>query len=263
MTVAANALMARDWCPVNEAFLRDRECANGSHDRPCCPAAERHRHAGLTFVKAARGWPLRGSPGQPLRSPSMTVALACIQMDHHSFASVLTCLQAELREVAHTQRKPNFRLIEQILTYVAEFLDTYHHPKEDEYLFRLLRLREPAMVETLNNLRDDHHRGKVMLKELWARLADWKRGATGADAAFMVSYEAYHMFEREHVRAEERIVLPRATAALTAADWLEVNAAFLKDRDPLFDSQATEHFVLLRAEIDRLSPPPYGRGEAA
>ena len=193
----------------------------------------------------------------------MTVALACIQMDHHSFASVLTCLQAELREVAHMHRKPNFRLIEQILTYIGEFLDTYHHPKEDEYLFRLLRQREPAMVDTLNDLRGDHHRGKEMLKDLWVRLGDWKRGGPNAAAAFMGSYETYHAFEREHVRTEERVVLPRATVALTAADWLEVNAAFLKDRDPLFDSQATEHFALLRAEIDRLSPPPYGRGEAA
>lgn len=193
----------------------------------------------------------------------MSVALACIQMDHHSLASVLTCLKAELREVAQAKRRPNFHLIEQVLTYIGEFLDSYHHPKEDEYLFRLLRQRDPTLIETLNTLRDDHHRGKVMLKDLWSLLGNWKRGAPDSATAFTTGYEAYHAFEREHVRAEEKIVLPRAEAALTAADWVEVNAAFLKDRDPLFDSRATDHFALLRAEIDRLSPPPYGRGEAA
>lgn len=194
---------------------------------------------------------------------AMPAALNCIQLDHHSFASVLTCLQAELREVAHTGRRPNFALIEQVLDYVDAFLETFHHPKEDEYLFRLLRQRAPDLVDTLNELRDEHFKGRGLLQGLKQRLSEWRHDKAGAAAAFMAAFGQYHEFEREHVRAEEKIVLPRATRALTDADWVEINAAFLRDRDPLFDSHAASRFALLRSEIDRLSPPPYGRGEAA
>ena len=38
---------------------------------------------------------------------------------------------------------PDFELFYLILEYVRDFVDRYHHPKEDHYLFKALRRRVP------------------------------------------------------------------------------------------------------------------------
>jgi hemerythrin-like domain-containing protein len=43
--------------------------------------------------------------------------------------------------------------------YIDAFPERFHHPKEDRYLFRLLRMRHPAAVKLIERLETEHRAG--------------------------------------------------------------------------------------------------------
>ncbi|MEO7160001.1 MAG: hemerythrin domain-containing protein, partial [Polaromonas sp.] len=46
-----------------------------------------------------------------------------------------------------------------VFDYIERFVDRYHHPKEDEHLFRLLRLRSTQAAAILDPLQQEHRDG--------------------------------------------------------------------------------------------------------
>ena len=54
-------------------------------------------------------------------------------------------------------RKPNYPLMRDILHYLTEYADRYHHPYED-LLYRRLAERNPAMEAAVAGIYDEHLR---------------------------------------------------------------------------------------------------------
>lgn len=190
----------------------------------------------------------------------MTFAIASIQEDHRHFDALLVCFEKVAAGLA-SDPKPNFALPEAMIEYIESFLDRFHHPKEDEYLFRLLRKRWPQAEAVLNVLRDQHFVGRTKLEALAAALAAARKDRKKIDA-FRTLLQDYAAFERDHVGLEEREVLPLARQHLTEADWQETNAAFGANKDPLFSQARQQRFEVLFSAIQMMAPPPFGRGAA-
>jgi branched-chain amino acid transport system ATP-binding protein len=55
-------------------------------------------------------------------------------------------------------------------------------------------------------------------------------------------------------------VIPLARKALTAQDWIPIDAAFLNNEDPLFGQKRISEFSELKAKIVALAPEPVGFG---
>jgi hemerythrin-like domain-containing protein len=72
--------------------------------------------------------------------------------------------------------------------------------------------------------------------------------------------DAFVAFVSEHLRSEEREVLPLAQAWLTADDWAAVDAAFEGNTDPLLGTEPGEHWEQVFRRIVNLAPPPIGVG---
>ena len=144
-----------------------------------------------------------------------------------------------------------------VFDYIETFVDQAHHPKEDGYLFRLLRLRTDRADAILADLEADHHSGPDKLKALRASLS---RASQGASTEFTRALRDYTQGLKEHIRVEERDLFPIAQEVLTTDDWAEVNRAFLDNRDPLFGEQATEQYRELYHRIVALAPESVGLG---
>jgi hypothetical protein len=61
---------------------------------------------------------------------------------------------------------------------------------------------------------------------------------------------------------EETEVLPLANRVLSADDWLEIDAAFLKNRDPLTGHEPDDIYRPLFSRISMIAPAPIGLGPA-
>jgi hemerythrin-like domain-containing protein len=190
-------------------------------------------------------------------------ALDVIRAEHRSLAAVIHGLRHLVREVREHGARPDFGLLEAMLRYIDAFPERLHHPKEDRYLFRRLRERDPASARILDALEAEHATGARAIRELEAALARYRsEGAVGLPA-FAALVDAYAAFHWEHMRKEELEVMPAAERHLLPEDWAEIDAAFGSHGDPLFGADAETEFGTLFRKIVDLAPPPIGVGPAA
>lgn len=187
-------------------------------------------------------------------------ALLVIRAEHRSLTAVLHALRHVTTQCAARGVRPYFHLLRAMIDYIERFPERLHHRKEDDYLYRLLRLRAPDAKATLDALSAEHVEGVTRIARLHEALAHLEAGRIGmADFADMV--RDYADFHWRHMRLEEDAVLPLAERALTAADWIEINEAFDANDDPLNGVDAKTALDALYSRIVALTPAPFGLGD--
>lgn len=187
-------------------------------------------------------------------------ALRILREEHRTLAAVLHGLLDLVREIRAGRAMPDFRLLGAMLHYIDTFPERLHHPKEDAYLFRLLRLRCQAARSVLDRLESEHRAGQGKIRLLCQGLNRYQQGGAAELHAFAAMAEAYCEFELAHMRVEETELMPLAERHLTPDDWAEVDRAFLDHEDPLFGVAAGDGFRELFKRIVNLAPPPLGVG---
>ena len=192
----------------------------------------------------------------------MAEAIGIIKDEHRRYRSVLYCLEQVVADLARNGGEPDFEMFRAVIRYVQEFLNKFHHPKEDGYLFPALLRRYPAAKSRIDRLSQDHRACDALIGDLAHAMAVY---AQFGDKGFNQFRDAVGKFvagERAHALTEEREVLPLAEKYLTARDWAEINAAFLAHDDPVFGAEPREEFRRLFSRIVALAPAPHGLGPA-
>lgn len=192
----------------------------------------------------------------------MNEALLIIKREHRNLGALLFCLKALTETLESGKKRADFRVFHGIISYIDSFLDRFHHPKEDAYLFPALRRRHPEAEPILNELEEQHEKGAALLNELRKALSEYEFQGAPAYPAFHKSVLAYTKFEYEHARKEEQEVFPLALEHLQQDDWQTVEKAFSENEDPLFGEHRKKEFEKLHQIIVNLTPPPHGVGPA-
>lgn len=188
-------------------------------------------------------------------------ALTLISQDHSNLWRLATTVDhvASEIEAGAAVEQPFFNAV---FDYIEQFVDRSHHPKEDDYLFRLLRLRSPEAAAVLDTLQVEHREGPAKLAALRAQVAAAAQGhLPGVQLA--TALRDYTTGLKAHIRTEEKSVLPLARSALLEADWTEINQAFLNNNDPLFGDKAREEFRQLYHRVASLAPESVGLGASS
>jgi hemerythrin-like domain-containing protein len=111
-----------------------------------------------------------------------------------------------------------------IITYLREYSDRYHHLREEE-AFERLAPRCPDLELPLARLAQEHrvlaHAGETLRERLQAAVD----GALLPRAEIEVAAATYLVYYGSHIAREEKEVLPRAAQTLTPADWMAVKGA--------------------------------------
>ena len=189
----------------------------------------------------------------------MQKAIGIIYDEHRSISAVLSGLKS-LAQMACDGQKPDFAVFRAMIYYIDAFPERMHHPKEDEHLFARLLARDPGARELIESLKQEHVAGTQLVRDLEQALLAfehiWPRGAEKFGAAI----EAYAQFHWNHMRREERDLIPRAEKALQAEDWAAIEAAFAGNSDPIADLREKD-FAALYQRILNLAPAPIGLGD--
>jgi len=187
-------------------------------------------------------------------------ALRIIQDEHRGLAAVLHGMLYLVHEIRDRRGKPNFEVLGAMIYYIDAFPERFHHPKEDEYLFRLLRLRHPDAAPLLDRLQTEHRAGAEKIRTLEQALARYQQGGDREFSRFLAAVDEYAAFHWDHMRAEEKEVLPLAEKYLSAGDWEAIDAAFLGHTDPMLGAESGAKYDALFTRIVNLAPPPIGLG---
>ncbi len=167
--------------------------------------------------------------------------------EHVYFNRLLGLLQREV-DVFHSGERPNYELMLDIVSYLREFSDRFHHPRE-EVAFALLAARSPDMAPALARLGQEHRviaqAGEALRSLLEATLG----GAVIPRAEIEVAAATYVVYYVNHIAKEEEDVLPGAAQLLKPQDWEAVRTAVPARNGSLGAEQAEERYRALRRQI--------------
>ena len=187
-------------------------------------------------------------------------SIRIIKDEHRSIAAVLHGMLYLVRQIRENGAKPNFAVFGAMLYYLDAFPERFHHPKEDAYLFRVLRIRCPHATALLDRLQNEHSRGAYNIQELEQALTRYQHGGVKEFPKFAAAVESYAAFHWDHMRVEETEVLPLAEQYFSSSDWNAVDTAFAEHRDPLLGVDSGSEYAQLFRRIVNLAPPPIGVG---
>ena len=154
---------------------------------------------------------------------AMAVPICAWHADHEQFNQLLARLQREL-DIFHRGERPDYERICESVTYLREYGDAVHHPREGVAFARLAK-RCPDMALPLARLEQEHRviaqAGQKLLEQIEAVLG----GAFLPRGELETSLATYLVYYGNHIAKEEEDVLTRAAKHLTVEDWDAVRAA--------------------------------------
>jgi hemerythrin-like domain-containing protein len=189
-------------------------------------------------------------------------ALSIIHDEHRSLAAVVHGLRYLVREGRTKNTRPDFRVLWAMISYLEEFPEKLHHPKESAYLFARLRQRTHEADTVLAELERQHAAGAQHVRDLELALGHYEADIPDGLEKFSAAVEKFADEILKHMAFEESTLIPLARKHLTAEDWVEIGAAFSENGDPRFDAAADHECRDLFSRIVNLAPPPIGVGPA-
>jgi hemerythrin-like domain-containing protein len=201
----------------------------------------------LTAVHIQIGRPV--STGAKTNSGEEAVAdpIASWRAEHQYFAQLLQQLQKQV-DAFRAGGAPKYALMQDIVSYLREYSDRYHHPRED-VAFERLAGHCPDLALVLARLQQEHrviaHAGATLLTHIESVL----EGTILPREQLEAAAATYLIYYQNHIRTEESAILARASQHLTADDWKAVHAAVPDSPDPLFGADPQDRFRELLRQI--------------
>jgi branched-chain amino acid transport system ATP-binding protein len=168
---------------------------------------------------------------------------------------------SDLAEEIEQGGRVDTRFFEAVFTYIDEYSNRAHNPREDELLFGLLRERDPSLGPLIDELAQEHLDGTPQIARLRAALVE--AGSTVGRPVFVEELRQLVADIRSHIGKEEGKLLPRAHKVLTPEDVAALDATLENDEDPRFGLKAQAAFRELYHHVVNLAPESVGLGGSA
>lgn len=191
-------------------------------------------------------------------------ACALIQNEHRSLAAVVHAMKRSLEGLHAGAGAAQAAGFGEMLRYVHDYPEKLHHPKEEQSLHRLLRLRSGRGRDLLSALEAQHQQEYLHVAEL-QRAWDGVQREGGGEPALARLRAAFDVFERhvwEHLRLEENELMPLAIGVLTEDDWREVGDMFEGHQDPGYGEWSDEAFRRHFTRLANAMSLPEAAGDA-
>jgi hemerythrin-like domain-containing protein len=180
----------------------------------------------------------------------MSQVIAALNRDHANVAKLLDLLESEILAI-EVGKTPDYPLLRNIMQYITQYPDRYHHPKEDLIFAQLVR-REPEVRADVEALLKEHVSLNMAGREFGRLLRTTDVDSVHVREGIGAAGLAYIRALREHMLIEEGILFPIAMEVLTPEDWKIIDEGVNTIDDPLFGSViADEYQRLYNLIIDR------------
>ncbi len=189
------------------------------------------------------------------------IILDIIQKEHVNMSSLLKFLDSKLDDLKH-DRSIRYDFIKDIIDYLHDYADRYHHPCEDmiyDYYLQHIKQQE----EPLHRLAQQHQ----FISELTERLQEMTSmilmDAVVPKDQFTSALEEFLKVQVEHLEYEEEHIIPMLRETLSDNDWEAILNSLPYDgisdvdsleelarkADPLFGDQVAERYQALHQTL--------------
>lgn len=147
--------------------------------------------------------------------------LSLITKDHEQVELLLNVLTEQLAELESEQQGVNFKLMDDIVHYLRNYIDRYHHPKEDLiYSYYLENYVEDASMP--NRLASEHQSLNFLSRELSSALNMIQLDSVMPFDEFARQLRSFVDKQRSHIQYENNVVMPLMAEKFTADDWCQI-----------------------------------------
>lgn len=171
-----------------------------------------------------------------LTSSPRNSAMAIIEAEHVAFNGALSWIRGQVALAQAHQTRPDPSIFERGLTFIATFMEQFHHPKEDEFLFKAVREQTHEADEVLATIQHQHAQIPGDFRNLQLALSGTRSGGSSQFGDFVDLFGGFAHSQAEHMRLEG-VVFAMAERVLRPVDWEGIDIAFRANRDPLFGSE--------------------------
>lgn len=190
-------------------------------------------------------------------------AMRIVMDEHQSLAAILYAIRFMIQEIRVGALEPDLKLLQAMVRYLDAYPEKQHHPKENAYLFDLLKRRTDEGAAAIARLEEEHRHGDARIKVLEEATQAYASGEPGGFEKFANAFENFADFYRNHMLLEEREVLPLVKRHFTPEDWAVANAGFQANPDPMGGTrpvETRENFQRIFSRLVEAAPVPIGLG---
>lgn len=171
-------------------------------------------------------------------------AIGIIKDEHRAIAAVINGLRRLAVQLREAGAAPDLDFLAAMVHYIKAFPEVLHHPKEEQFLFKLLSRRTDEAAALIASLEQEHRDGTQQIDDIETLL-----GQTRSDAqqsgALAAAIERFTDAQWRHLSAEEKLILPAARRHLLDDDWRDIETAFRQNAEFRVGSERDEAFKLL------------------
>jgi hemerythrin-like domain-containing protein len=173
----------------------------------------------------------------------MADVIAALTCDHANIAKILELLESEILAI-EVGKTPDYPLLQDIMCYMNQYPDRFHHPREELVLEKLVA-RDPTARTAVEDALDQHISIGLAGREFDRLLRTSDVDSVHVRERIGAAGFAYIRALRQHMLLEDKTLFPMATAALTNTDWLSVDRAIDAIEDPLFGKMIADGYERL------------------
>ena len=162
----------------------------------------------------------------------MSQVIEALERDHVNIARLLELLESEILAIG-VGKTPDYPLLQDIMCYMTQYPDRFHHPKEDLVFAQILK-REPGAHADVDALLQEHISIGLAGQNFDRMLRTSKIDSVDLRDGLRIAGSAYIRALREHMRKEEKKLFELAKAVFTNEDWQAIDEAIDAIEDPLF-----------------------------
>lgn len=174
------------------------------------------------------------------QASAVPVFLRTLRDEHRYFESLLE-IAREQQELLAAGGAVDFRILEELLQYLSEYPEDFHHPRED-VLFARLREVDSATGEMLDKLLAGHEDIHTESKSLYYTVTRINRGEKVRKRRLAASLDRFLKGYGKHIHDEEEIIFSRALELLSEQDWTEAERSLAHVDDPLFGRRVRRRY---------------------
>jgi hemerythrin-like domain-containing protein len=181
----------------------------------------------------------------------MTRMIELLRGEHRDIEQLLNVLEDELK-VFDRRERPDYEVIQAIISYFQDYPDCCHHPKED-MIFDKLKARDPSAAKRVGDVEAEHRQETERLDRVARVVRNVLLDREIARQTFSDVMRDFIDHQRVHMQMEERTLFPAAASALRREDWQEIESKWNNKTETLFNVAMEEKCHSLRDRILRWS----------
>jgi hemerythrin-like domain-containing protein len=170
----------------------------------------------------------------------MAKTLKQLHIDHINLSKLLNILERHF-DLLETGGEADLGLMIDIMTYMTQYPDLYHHPKED-LIFEQWEKRDASVRPLVEEIGVEH---KAIIRASIHVLESLRGiiiGVMQRRDEVIAGGRKYIAWQREHLNKEEGQLFPQVLKTLSPEDWQWIDEHIATQDDPLFGRVVSEQF---------------------